>query len=570
MKPLDPRLLRYAAAARSFLALGALLGVVQTACVVAFAWFASRAVVAVVDGRGPEALRDAAVGLAVAVVARSAVSWSLEAVAARTAAVVKSQLRLRVVRAVTERGHEWLARRNSARLATLVGPGLDALDEYFAKYLPQLILTALATPAIVVVMALNDWLSAVIVVVTLPLIPLFMVLIGWTTRAAQARQWDRLAGLASSFLDAVNGLSTLKVFGRERRQVARIGRLTDEYRSETMSVLRVSFLSGFALELAASLSVALVAVSIGIRLVDGSLGLPVALFVLLLTPEAYLPLRQVGAHFHAASDGVAAANDVFEVLDDADLADGPTAATASAPSARVAETDALVVDGLSVDRGGAPALAATSFVAEVGRVTAVVGPSGVGKSTLLAALLGGLTFSGSVAWRDAGSRPVGVDIAWSGQVPGLVSGTVAENVALGDSVELDDVLDALDTAGGRGIDPAVVLGAGGSGLSGGQAQRVALARALYRLRRRGARLLLVDEPSSALDPVTEARLVDGLRAVARTGVAVIVVTHRAAVRDAADHVVVIAAPDEPSVGATGAGVRGATATGSTATGGSDR
>ena len=542
MRPLDPRLLRYAAAARSFLAIGALLGVVQTLCVVAVAWYASRAVVAVVDGRGVPALAEALVGLAIAVVVRSLVSWSLEAVAARTAAVVKSQLRRRVVRAVVDRGHEWLARRNSARLATLVGPGLDALDDYFAKYLPQLILTALSTPIIVGVMAASDWLSAVIVVATLPLIPVFMVLIGWTTRTAQARQWDRLAGLASAFLDAVNGLSTLKVFGRERRQVARIGRLTDEYRTQTMSVLRVSFLSGFALELAASLSVALVAVSIGIRLVDGSLALPVALFVLLLAPEAYLPLRQVGANYHAASDGVAASADVIELLDEAEaVGPSPLVPAPAAEVGLVAESDALVVSGLEVHRGGALALAATSFVAPVGRLVAVVGPSGAGKSSLLAALRGAVPAEGAVVWRDAGRAPVPAEIAWSGQTAGLLSGTIAENVALGEPLDPADVRRALDDVGGSDLDPAAVLGAGGRGLSGGQAQRVALARAIHRLRRRSGRLLLVDEPSSALDPVTEARLVAGLVAVARSGVAVVVVTHRTAIRDAADAVVRIPA-----------------------------
>ncbi|WP_304437564.1 ABC transporter ATP-binding protein/permease [Frigoribacterium sp. RIT-PI-h] len=396
MKPLDPRLLRYASAARVFLGLGAVLGLAQTVAIVAVAWFTTTAVVQVVEG-STSGLSTALLGLGVSVAARSLVAWALEVTAARAAAQVKSQLRSRVVRAVADRGRAWVDRHSSARVATLVGPGLDALDEYFSRYLPQLVLTALATPLLIVVMALHDWLSALIVVVTLPLIPVFMVLIGWTTRAAQNRQWDRLTHLASSFADAVGGASTLKAFGRERRQVERIGRLTDDYRVETVKVLRVSFLSGFVLELAASLSVALVAVSIGIRLVEGSMGLTAGLFVLLLTPEAYLPLRQVGAHYHAAADGVAAAEDVFELLDDepGDVAPrptgptGPTGATAVADRAQPrAEADALVVDRVSVSRGGAARLAETSFVAETGRVTAVVGPSGAGTSTLLDAVPG--------------------------------------------------------------------------------------------------------------------------------------------------------------------------------------
>lgn len=549
MKPLDPRLLRYASAARVFLGLGAVLGLAQTVAIVAVAWFTTTAVVQVVEG-STSGLSTALLGLGVSVAARSLVAWALEVTAARAAAQVKSQLRARVVRAVADRGRAWVDRHSSARVATLVGPGLDALDEYFARYLPQLVLTALATPLLIVVMALHDWLSALIVVLTLPLIPVFMVLIGWTTRAAQNRQWDRLTHLASSFADAVGGASTLKAFGRERRQVERIGRLTDDYRVETVKVLRVSFLSGFVLELAASLSVALIAVSIGIRLVEGSMGLTAGLFVLLLTPEAYLPLRQVGANYHAAADGVAAAEDVFELLDDepGDVAPRATGSSGSTGSTTVAdraeprvEADALVVDRVSVSRGGAVRLAETSFVAETGRVTAVVGPSGAGKSTLLDAVLGLEPCEGRVVWRSSGRAPARHEIAWSGQSPMLSSGTVAENVALGGAGEPDTeaVVRALDLAGAAGLDPALVLGAGGQGVSGGQAQRVSVARALYRLDRVGARLLLVDEPSSALDRVTEARVVEGLRRIAASGVAVVVVTHRRAVSDAADVVVPI-------------------------------
>ena len=543
MKPLDPRLLRYASAARVFLGLGAVLGLAQTLAIVAVAWFTTTAVVQVVDGR-VSGLSTTLLGLGVSVAARSLVAWALEVTAARAAAQVKSQLRARVVRAVADRGRAWVDRHSSARVATLVGPGLDALDEYFARYLPQLVLTALATPLLIVVMALHDWLSALIVVLTLPLIPVFMVLIGWTTRAAQTRQWDRLTHLASSFADAVGGASTLKAFGRERRQVERIGRITDDYRVETVTVLRVSFLSGFVLELAASLSVALVAVSIGIRLVEGSLGLTAGLFVLLLTPEAYLPLRQVGANYHAAADGVAAADDVFELLDDEDGDVTPRSSRATTdadPAAALPEADALVVDRVSVGRGGAVRLAETSFVAETGRVTAVVGPSGAGKSTLLDAVLGLEPCEGRAVWRSSGRAPARHEIAWSGQSAQLSSGTVAENVGLGDEdgPDTEAVVRALDLAGAAGLDPALVLGAGGEGLSGGQAQRVSVARALYRLDRVGARLLLVDEPSSALDRVTEARVVDGLRRIAATGVAVVVVTHRRAVSDAADVVVPI-------------------------------
>jgi ATP-binding cassette subfamily C protein CydD len=533
MKPLDPRLMRYASAVRGFLAAGAVLGVVQTVLTVAFAFFVSRAVVSVVDDQ-PGRLPGYLVALGVTIVLRSLLGWALEALAARTAVRVKSQLRSRVIERVVSRGHAWLATRNSAKLATLIGPGLDALDEYFSKYLPQLILTALATPLLVIVLFSQDVLTGVIVVVTLPLIPVFMVLIGWTTRSAQARQWERLGQLASSFLDAVNGLSTLKVFGRERRQIRRIGTLTDEYRSSTMKVLQVSFLSGFALEMAASLSVALVAVAIGVRLVSGSLELPTGLFLLLLTPEAYLPLRQVGANYHAAADGVAAAEDVFEVLDDD--TDERILGAASAPSTPVDRpaTDVLELRAVTVVYGDTPVFGPVDLDFPTGLLTAVSGASGVGKSSLIGAIIGTVEAGGTLLWRSSGTAPTHEEIAWSGQAPGLLSGSVASNVALGDDIDIERVVDALATAGGRDIDPGAELGAGGSGLSGGQAQRVALARALYRLERRDVRLLLVDEPSSALDLATEELLVTGLKRIAARGVAVVVVTHRPGVLARAD------------------------------------
>ncbi|PPF84122.1 thiol reductant ABC exporter subunit CydD, partial [Subtercola sp. Z020] len=275
MKPVDPRLLRYAASARRFFGLGALLALAQTACIIAFAWLVSSVVVSAIAGASLAALTPSLVALVGVVVVRSALVWLMELNAARGAAVVKSELRQRVLRAIVTLGPGWLAGRNSVSVATLTTTGLDALDTYFAKYLPQLILTALATPVLVVVLFASDVTSGIIVLLTLPLVPVFMVLIGMATSALQSAQWEKLGALSTGFLDVVEGLSTLKVFGREKRQAERIRYVTEEYRMSTLKVLRLSFLSGFALEMAASLSVALVAVSIGLRLVGGDLGLGV-------------------------------------------------------------------------------------------------------------------------------------------------------------------------------------------------------------------------------------------------------------------------------------------------------
>jgi len=540
VKPLDPRLLRHSASARAMLAVGAVVGVVQTLALVAFCWSLTQLVVRAIGGADAPALAPVLALAVGSAVVRGAAAWLLDVVGARGAARVTAELRRRALRAVADLGPAWTAGRSRGRLATIVGPGLDALDPYFARYVPQLILTALATPIVVTVLFAADPLTGVTVLATLPVIPVFMVLVGWATQEVQRRQWSRLTELASGFLDVVDGLSTLLVFGRARRQTARIRRVTEEHRVETMRVLRISFLSGFVLELAASLSVALVAVSVGVRLIGGQLDLEVGLFVLLLAPEAFLPIRQVGVQFHAAAEGVAAADDVLGILEEeragraARAVPGMVAATAPAG-------DALAVRDLSVSRGDRLVLAGIHATFPRGRVTAVTGPSGVGKSSLVAAILGQLPAGGAVGWvddRDADPTPrppVPAEIAWAGQRPGLVAGTVRENVALG-VADPDDALvrRALALAAADGVDPDLVLGVGGQGLSGGQAQRVAVARAVHRALAVDCPLVLLDEPSSALDAATEERLARGIRALADQGRAVVVVTHRGALVRAAD------------------------------------
>ncbi|MDO3696436.1 ABC transporter transmembrane domain-containing protein, partial [Curtobacterium flaccumfaciens] len=322
MKPLDPRLLRLSRTARGFIVAAAGTGVLRTLATIAIAWGIAAAVTlgvdAVGDGRVPAAFGQALALLGGAFVLRAVAAWATDDLAARAAAKVKSEMRTTVLARAAERGPSWLAGRSSAGFATTLGPGLDALDAYFGRYLPQLALTAIATPMLLVAIGLGDLTSGLIILFALPVIPVFMILIGLATQSLQRKQSDALAKLGGAFTEAVEGLATLKVFGRARRQVGRIGAVTDEYRRGTIGVLRLSFVSGFALELAASLSVALVAVSIGIRLVDGSLGLGAAMFVLVLAPEAFAPIRQVGADFHAAQDGVEASAAVLDVLADDD------------------------------------------------------------------------------------------------------------------------------------------------------------------------------------------------------------------------------------------------------------
>ncbi|MCS5514444.1 thiol reductant ABC exporter subunit CydD [Curtobacterium flaccumfaciens pv. betae] len=541
MKPLDPRLLRLSRTARGFIVAAAGTGVLRTLATIAIAWGIAAAVTlgvdAVGDGTVPAAFGQALALLGGAFVLRAVAAWATDDLAARAAAKVKSEMRTTVLARAAERGPSSLAGRSSAGFATTLGPGLDALDAYFGRYLPQLALTAIATPMLLVAIGLGDLTSGLIILFALPVIPVFMILIGLATQSLQRKQSDALAKLGGAFTEAVEGLATLKVFGRARRQVGRIGAVTDEYRRGTIGVLRLSFVSGFALELAASLSVALVAVSIGIRLVDGSLGLGSAMFVLVLAPEAFAPIRQVGADFHAAQDGVEASAAVLDVLADDETASSSATGssgtdTDTAAPATAVDVRGLDVRGLTVRRPDV-VIGPFDLHAEPGTVVVLAGPSGSGKSSIIAALRGVLPHDGIVTVPGPAGAPVAERTTWADQRPRLVRGTIAENVALSATPADADVRTALGDAG-LGLDPGLPVGAGGSGLSGGQAQRVAVARALYRARRATTPLVLLDEPTSALDAEAEERVIAAARGLAADGAVVVIASHRPAVVAAAD------------------------------------
>lgn len=564
MKPLDPRLLRHAAAVRSVFALGGLLGLVRTLATIAWCWALAHAITAfalpVLGGLGADAGRisegapatsDAPQFVALATAAfvtRAVATWGMDVVAARGAVRAKEQLRSWALDALDGEARSAGAQGpRSVRATTVLGRGLDALDGYFSNYLPQLILAVVATPVLVAAVLLADPVSGITVLIVFPVIPLFMILIGLATRTVQDRQWSLLRRLSGSFLDAVEGLSTLKIFRREHRQVDRITREADDYRVGTMKVLRVTFLSGFVLDLAGTFSIALVAVTIGTRLVDGAFPLTLGLFVLLLVPEAFIPIRQVGAAFHASTEGLAAAADVFELVEEANAQPRTGGAVATGASSLGASAGAgagaagagsrraapLEFAGVTVRRGDRDVVGPVSFCANAGSVTAIAGPSGAGKSSLIAAAMGFAETTAGVVRLDG-------LVSWAGQQPELSRGTVAANVALGDvEPDLDTVRRALDNVRLGDIDASLELGALGSGISGGQAQRVALARALYRAWKRDASVLLLDEPTSALDTETEAVVCEAMRAEASAGRAVVVVSHRDAVLEAADTVVTV-------------------------------
>jgi ATP-binding cassette subfamily C protein CydCD len=545
--PLDPRLLHYAHATRSFLILAVAIGGFTALLLIAQAWLIARIVAgAFLDHQALGSLRGALLSLLAVIAGRSVLAWVGERTAHRASASAKSDLRRAATEHVAALGPVGLEGTETGRLSTLLTTGIDALDGYFARYLPQLFLAVIVPVAVIAVVAGADWVSAVLIAVSLPLIPIFVALVGATTKDRTMARVRSLQKLAGHFLDVVAGLPTLKVFGRAKAQARAIADVTDRYRATTLATLRLTFLSSLILELLATVSVALVAVAVGLRLLGGDMSFRDALFVLVLAPEAYLPLRALGANYHASADGMQAAQDVFTLLEQP--TGTPTGGTATAADVGVC------IRGLQVTYPGRrlPALDGAQLVVTPGETVAVTGPSGCGKSTLIAVILGlrvpgaGSVSLGGVDLADVYLENWRSRIGWVPQRPHLFARSVAENVRLGRPDASDAaVAAALDAAGltevvrrlPQGAD--TLLGEGGAGLSAGERQRVSLARAFVR----DSPLLLLDEPTAGLDGETEAEVLAAVRRLV-SGRTAIIVAHRPALAALADRVVELSAPLE--------------------------
>ena len=543
MKAVDPRLFRQAGPARAYLTASIAAGLAGALLILLQADMLSRLLAGAARGTGVAALAGTLGWLGAVLAGRAMAAAGAESTALRAAAVVKSRLRRRLSSHALALGPEWLTGQRTGEITTLATKGLDGLDAYFARYLPQLVLAVAVPVAVLARVAAADWLSAVIIAVTLPLIPVFAVLIGWHTQAQTRKQWLLLGRLGGHFLDVVAGLPTIKLFGRARAQADVIGEVTDKHRAATMATLRVAFLSALVLEITAALATALVAVEIGLRLLAGHVGYQTALLVLLLTPEAFLPLRNAGAQFHASTEGTAAAQRAFEILDTPPPAGQgvpaqgtpASAAPVSAASADARRED-IVLEGVTVAYPGRsrPALDDVSLTIRPGDYIVVTGASGAGKSSLLAVLLRFATpASGTVSIGGADLALIPADrwrqqIAWVPQQPHLFVATVAGNIALGQpDARRQDIVAAARLAGAdefiqrldHGYD--TVLTEGGRTLSAGQRQKLALARAFLRR----APVLLLDEPTAHLDPASARHLLSVIQ-TGQAGRTVVLVTHQ--------------------------------------------
>ena len=462
----------------------------------------------------------------------------------RLAAAIKTSLRQQVLSRLFASGPATVPRQRTGEVLQLLGDGMDGIDDYCGKYLTQFSYILVIPPVMLVIVFSLDYTAMFILLVTAPLIPLFMILIGRWAEQIQARQWHLLQVLGGHFLDVLIGLSTLKAWGRSEEQTLVITRLSDKLRSSSLSVLRVAFLSALTLELLTTLSTAVIAVTVGLKLLFGQLAFQQALFILLLAPEFYLPFRQLGAHYHAGLAGINAAERIESLL--AAAADRPIVIeSANAP---IHKPPAIEFDNVSfsyaTDRP--PALRNVSFAVAPGEQVALIGPSGSGKSTLFDLLLkfihpdsGEIRIDG----QRLSSLPTGQwrnCIAYVPQFPHLFQGTLRDNISFGAPTSPGQLEQAAARAGlenwieqlPAGYD--TVIGEGGRGLSGGEAKRIAIARAFFR----DAPLLLLDEAMTSLDPRNENAIQQEIRELQKNRT-VLVIAHRLSTARSADRVLTL-------------------------------
>jgi thiol reductant ABC exporter CydD subunit len=539
---LDQRLLARARAARRLLVFDSALGVAGAVLLVVQATLIARIVARAFTG---SSLRDVAPGLVLltlAFAARGTLAWGFEVAGRRAAWRVLSELRLALAERRLRAHPAALDGTEAGEIAAVAVQGVDGLEAYFGRYLPQVVLAAVVPFVVLAWVATIDVGSALLLLITLPLVPLFMWLIGRYTSERTRERWLALRLLSTHFLDVVRGLPTLRAFNRSRAQGAVISDVGERYRRAAMGTLRVSFLSSSVLELAATLGVALVAVTVGVRLVDGGIGLQAGLTVLILAPELYAPLRRLGAQFHASADGVAVAERMLALLD------APPSAAASGKLTPLTPAEAPVrLEGVSFAYPSRPALVLGRFDLELlpGETVALVGPSGAGKSTVAMLLLGfaeptsGYITIGGLKLADCRLDLWRRQLAWVPQRPTVFRGTIADNIRLGAAAASEkDTREAAMLAGADRFIRALplgyetIVGDGGRPLSMGELRRIALARAFVR----DAPLVILDEPTADLDRTSADVVAEAIERL-RVGRTVLLIAHRPELVRHADRVV---------------------------------
>jgi ATP-binding cassette subfamily C protein CydD len=542
---LDARLVALAGEMRAAFALAV---TVQLLAGVVFMWQARTMTLIVagvfVEGRSLGGVGALMFGSLLAASARLIANWLSDVAAQNFAGRIAEALRERLLAHLFALGPAYTQEERSGELASVVMEGTEAVEVYFRDYLPKLVLAALLPFAFLIVIAPLDWLSALVLLLTAPAIPLLMVLIGNMAEGITRRQWRALSRMGAHFLDVIQGLATLKLFGCARAQIAIIGRVSDHFRRSSLEVLRVAFLSALVMELLASIGTAIVAVEIGVRLLDGFLPFEKAFFILVLAPDFYTPLRTLGARFHAGAAGVTAAARLFDILET------PAPAPKIAQASRVPPPPfAIMFEDVAYAYadGERPALRGLSFYIIPNHKLALVGPSGSGKSTVAALLLrfvepeSGLITVGDSALGDIPASEWRQQVAWVPQRPYLFNGSVLENIRMArPDASPTDVIWAAQRAQAHDFIKALpggyetMIGERGARLSGGQAQRIALARAFLK----DAPFLLLDEPTAHLDPETEALLQGAIDHLTENRTAVII-AHRLSTVYSADQIVVL-------------------------------
>ena len=530
MKPIDPRLLRYSRSSRGFILFLVLLSTLGALATLIQAFLITDLIISFFQRH--ESFSDNQTQLtflALIFIFRSGISYLSDRISSAASINIRSELRKSVLEKILKNEGTDTHELGTAGLSLLLTKGISGLDSYFGRFIPQLFIAVITPTFVAIVIAVTDIKSGLIVLCTLPLIPIFGILIGKFTAAATSKKWETLNLLGGYFLDLITGLTTLRVYGRHKLQNEKLQKTGDDYRHETMKVLRISFLSSLALELVATLSVALLAVTIGLRLVNGSISLSSGLLILIIAPEVYWPIRQVASYFHAASDGLEAFNKIYKILEKSE----------GLGNIEISEVLGITWSQLTVNYPNRNQVIIPSGQLNTGEIHLLVGASGSGKSTLAQILMGFIkpntgeilisTNQGSFSINEIKIESLRSKLSWLPQEPKFPIASVSQIlrhakpnasefdlIAALNAVDLDvaNLPNGLRTEVGNIKNP----------LSIGQLRKIALARALIK----DAQLIILDEPTASIDDISEVQIQKVIEEQAKAGKGILLITHREA------------------------------------------